>query len=1309
VIRYASTCRPAPRSPAPRSPAREGRDLLDAPTPHVVPPLTRRATDQSQSRSHAREGRDLPDAATPHVVPPLTRRATPNPWLLLATLALCFFANLSRAQLPSPNGPANPRVHSTLSDSWRSIMAPTGTTDPSKFTSPDFNDAAWTPVNVPHNWDTYAGYRHAKHGNTHGVAWYRRSFTVPGAAGHTSANRRVFLFFEGVGSYATVWVNGREVGRHAGGLTTFTLDVTDALNPTGDNVLAVRAEHPSGIRDLPWVCGGCERAHGFSEGSQPFGIFRPVHVQVTDTLRIEPFGVHVWNNRPRHDGEPLAAKHTVEVKNYGAQSRRFVVRSSLLDREGRLLAREHRPVALGAAQTTTVQVPAIIATGVRLWSLEDPYQHTLRVELLDDGSRPIDQLDTPFGFRWIDWPSRKPGARTTLLLNGKPVFLNGTCEYSHLLGGSHAFSAEQISARVQQIHAAGFNAFRDAHHPHDLRYQDAWDRLGLAWWTQFGAHIWFDRDDFRTNFLALLREWVRERRNSPSLMLWGLQNESQLPADFAAQCTALIRQLDPTAVDQRLVTTCNGGAGTDWDVPQNWTGTYGGDPKTYPDDLRKQILVGEYGAWRSLDLRAGETAEMASRTTGYDEDAFNHLLNTKIKLAQTVRGEVAGHFQWIFSTHDNPGRNLGAKGEQVADGWHPLDQLGPANNKGLLTLWGEPLDMYYIYRAHYAPAATQPMVVIGAATRPDSRQNPDGTLNVTVYSNCEQVELFDGVGDAARSLGKRNKPAGDVVFQWTSIRAENDILRAVALREGQTAAEDLVLTTEPARRSPRRDIPVASSSPRESQSTTPATTGTLTYVYRVNCGGPDYVDAEGNRWLADRTLTPGRDWGSTSWAVEYPHLPPALGSLRRISVPIAGTNNPELYRDFRYGRQALTYTFSVPDGEYEVELHLVEPWYGRGNIKAEAWRLFDVAINGETQLQNVDVWKEAGYAHALVKRLPAVPRNGRIELSFPRVASYQAVIAAIAIARRGGPAQAGHTTAAPGTVVPTDARVSGEYSALRWSDTLPGDDSGAPRPLAPPQAITDLAVRGTSRPGDWRAAGNLRIGHKLHATGEARLVTLPGDLSDSDWLRTPAAEVSPDLQVAFTTTDHVDLYVGLDKRIASVPAWLNGWTAQTNDAAVGDVPIKLYRKHFPVGSTVALGPNGKLFDGSPAMMYGVFARPVRAVQRYAPPNGASVRLDASATQTIWSIDVGVGSRYGIVFDFRDPGSSTARVRYELTDRTGKVLCTEERDLVREPDAISAGVQVWRLRTCSSINAGTYQVRLTWLSGAPVEVLQLTVE
>lgn len=871
-----------------------------------------------------------------------------------------------------------PRREVSLDAGWRSVAADTVGSGPVDFERPDFDDSSWVSVDVPHNWDDYAGLTRVLHGNRHGTAWYRRKFTVDAA----ERDRRVYLFFEGVGSYATVWVNGREAGKHSGGRTTFTLDVTDLVKIGEVNLLAVRADHPAGITDLPWVCGGCSTAAGFSEGSQPMGIFRPVTLVTTEQIRVEPFGVHVWNDTTA-TSESAEAHFTVELNNHGAP-RALSVETRILDAGGEPIAtaRElsERPEGVSAVAGT------LALHDVTLWSLESP--HLYRMETtIRDGDRVLDRVETSFGIRTVRWPTPGDPRGGPFYLNGKPVFINGTCEYEHLLGASHSFGAEQIATRIAQVKAAGYNAFRDAHQPHNLRYQDYWDHDGILWWPQMASQIWFDTPEFRANFKALLRDWVRERRNSPSNVLWGLANESKLPEDFARECVALIRELDPTAATQRLVTTCNAGVGTDWNVPQNWTGTYGGDPATYADDLKRQQLIGEYGAWRSLGLHS-EGGYIADGVRS--EDRADAIYATKIRLAESVRDQVPGHFHWLLATHENPGRAIGSKGQQGTDGWAELDRIGPANNKGLLTLWGEPTDAWYLYRASYAPAASDPMVYIVSHTWPDRWREPGVKDGILVYSNCEEVELFNDAGGRG-SLGVRRQGGPGVAFRWDGADIRYNVLHAEGRVGGRVVARDaIVLRHLPA-------APHAAELRGEVRNLTAADPA-WNYLYRVNCGGPDYIDANGVRWSADRDFVSGLNHGSLSWAMEFPALPARFGSQRESAEVIRGTDEQGLFQSYRYGRHKLRHRFAVPDGDYRVELYFAEPWYGAGGGDCAGWRLFDVAINDTTVLRDVDLWREAGFAGAVKKVVNARVSGGWLEISFPRVASYQAVISAIAIA-----------------------------------------------------------------------------------------------------------------------------------------------------------------------------------------------------------------------------------------------------------------------------------------------------------------------
>ena len=82
-----------------------------------------------------------------------------------------------------------------------------------------------------------------------GTGWYRKHFTLP----PQTAGKRVSIQFDGVYMDSDVWLNGHHLGNHPYGYTAFAYDLTDHLNPSGqDNVLAVRSaqcrsKQPAGI------------------------------------------------------------------------------------------------------------------------------------------------------------------------------------------------------------------------------------------------------------------------------------------------------------------------------------------------------------------------------------------------------------------------------------------------------------------------------------------------------------------------------------------------------------------------------------------------------------------------------------------------------------------------------------------------------------------------------------------------------------------------------------------------------------------------------------------------------------------------------------------------------------------------------------------------------------------------------------------------------------------------------------------------------------------------------------------------------
>jgi hypothetical protein len=838
----------------------------------------------------------------------------------------------------------------SLNNDWHTSLQGTGT---------------WKQLNIPHNWDDYYGYRRLVHGNLHGDAVYKKTFSIK----QNKTGKCFFLYFEGVGSYVTVFLNGKNIGSHAGGRTTFTLDATAVIKTDGTkNELEVKVSHPANIKDLPWVCGGCSDERGFSEGSQPMGIFRPVHLIITNDVRIEPFGIHAWADM-KDNKTDLNINTT--LKNYSAVKRNITLVHQLVSKDGKIVAQSSSTKTLNPNDSINIPISNILISNPIPWSTINPYLYKI-VTIVKENSIILDKTETDFGFRTISWktPSNQ------FLLNDKPVFINGIAEYEHLLGQSHAFSNEQIVARMKWIQAAGFNAFRDGHQPHNLLYGKLCNEKGILWWTQLSAHVWYDTPEFRNNFKQLLKEWVIERRNDPSVILWGLQNESKLPEDFAKECTELIRSLDPTASSQRLVTTCNGGSGTDWDVPQNWTGTYGGDPNTYAKDLKKQILVGEYGAWRTIDLH---TEGGFVQNGILSEDRMTQLMEQKIRLAESAKDSVAGHFFWLLTSHDNPGRVQGG------EGLRELDRIGPVNYKGLLTPWEEPTDAFYMYRSNYASKEKEPIVYIVSHTWPNRWMKPGVKDSIYVYSNCDEVELFNDIDNA--SLGKRKRNGIGTHFQWDKVNIKYNVLFAVGYVNGKPVARDTITLFH---------LPQSPNFNRlytGAKNITKPQSG-YKYLYRINCGGTEYKDENKKMWDADIGF-------AKSWTRDFPGIPENFASQRRIFSPIKGTKDWKLFQTFRYGKDKLQYEFKVPDGEYILELYFIEPWLGiGGGMNAKTMRLFDVAINDKVVLNDLDIWNEAGTTTALKKTVKVKVTSGKMIISFPETKVGQAVISAIAIAQK---------------------------------------------------------------------------------------------------------------------------------------------------------------------------------------------------------------------------------------------------------------------------------------------------------------------
>ena len=83
-----------------------------------------------------------------------------------------------------------------------------------------YDDESWEDIGIPHSFsipyfmskDFYVGY-----------GWYRKHLQL----NEEDLKKKLFLEFDGVFQEAEVFVNGKLAGRHVGGYTGFSVDISD--------------------------------------------------------------------------------------------------------------------------------------------------------------------------------------------------------------------------------------------------------------------------------------------------------------------------------------------------------------------------------------------------------------------------------------------------------------------------------------------------------------------------------------------------------------------------------------------------------------------------------------------------------------------------------------------------------------------------------------------------------------------------------------------------------------------------------------------------------------------------------------------------------------------------------------------------------------------------------------------------------------------------------------------------------------------------------------------------------------------------
>lgn len=130
---------------------------------------------------------------------------------------------------------------------------------------------------------------------------------------------------------------------------------------------------------------------------------------------------------------------------------------------------------LGAGKEARVQTDLPPLAAPRLWSPSAPNMYRVTTELVGEGGKVLDRAENPLGFRTLELTADRG-----MLINGKPVYLQGANVHQDHAGWGDAVTDAGARRDVLLMKNAGFNFIRGSHYPHSQAFLDACDREGMC-------------------------------------------------------------------------------------------------------------------------------------------------------------------------------------------------------------------------------------------------------------------------------------------------------------------------------------------------------------------------------------------------------------------------------------------------------------------------------------------------------------------------------------------------------------------------------------------------------------------------------------------------------------------------------------------------------------------------------------------------------------------------------------------------------------------------------------------------------------
>ena len=533
-------------------------------------------------------------------------------------------------------------------------------------------------------------------------AWYVRKFRLS----EEDKSKRLALFFEGVATHATVYVNGCLMKRNYCGYTEFEVDITDVAEFEAENTVSVyvSTEQHEGW----WYEGG--------------GIYRHVWLKKTDLVSVDLYGVYA---NPKKITDDLWSVLTeVTLRNDHFESKRVQVLCEIQNSSGITVA-DGSCGGLISGMDKRIFKLKIDVQAPSLWSPDSPDLYSLRTHVLV-GKKEVDVYDVRFGFRTVLADPQKG-----LFINGKHYKIQGVCGHADcgLMGKAVPDNIHRYKVRLMR--EMGANGYRTTHYPQSEALMDALDENGFI---VMNEARWFESTEEARAQLEML---VKRDRNRPSVVFWSLGNEEPFHVNekgrrISKNLYSLVKKLDSSryimtaiSVSPANATVCD-----ELDaigVNYNWS-AYDALHEKYPS---KPILSSENCATGTTRGWYFDDNPDKAFIRAYDHDTNRHFRSREYTWKYICEREwMLGGYQWIAFEH---------RGEAT---WPRL-----CSQSGAIDLFLQKKDAFWQNRSHWT---SEPMVHLLPHWNWKGLEGE--IIRVFAYTNTERLELFLN----GRSLGFRD-------------------------------------------------------------------------------------------------------------------------------------------------------------------------------------------------------------------------------------------------------------------------------------------------------------------------------------------------------------------------------------------------------------------------------------------------------------------------------------------------------------------------------------------------------------------------